>query len=113
FIGALSSEDSGFLITTTFGRCPGDMKMIGRLKTLLSPGSAQTDLGWHMDRFVEILDPAIARLPDYRKTLEPAARFAQQYCTHLAAALPGPYAVSEHRYGSDPLISALFPRRED
>jgi hypothetical protein len=89
------------------------MKMIGRLKTLLSPGSAQTDLGWHMDRFVEILDPAIARLPDYRKTLEPAARFAQQYCTHLAAALPGPYAVSEHRYGSDPLISALFPRRED
>lgn len=89
------------------------MKVIGKLKTLFGQDPARTDLGWHMDRFIELLDPAITRLPDYRRTLEPATEFAHEYCLRLAAVLPGPYAVSESGHGSDPLLSALFPRRED
>lgn len=89
------------------------MKMMGRLKTLFGREPAHADLGWHMDRFIELLDPAIARLPGYRQALEPATQFAHQYCMQLAATLPGPYAVSERDHGTNPLLSALFPRRED
>lgn len=97
----------------SFGSHTSGMKMIGKLKTLFSPDAARTDLGWHMDRFIELLDPAIKRLPDYRRTLEPATEFAHEYCLRLASALPGPYTMSESGYGADPLLSALFPRRED
>lgn len=89
------------------------MNMIGKLRTLLGPRPAETDVAWHMDRFIEILDPRIAALPGYRGRLEPAAQHAHDYCAHLAAGIPGPYVVSRSQHGSNPLLDALFPQRED
>lgn len=96
------------------GKRGNGMNMIGKLRALF--GGAQQDeqgVAWHMDRFIEILEPAIFELPDYRSRLEPAAHHAHDYCTRLATAVPGPYAVGHGQHGSDPLISALFPQRED
>ncbi len=60
------------------------------------------------DMVVEVADPRIRRIGQYRKSLRAPMKGAMEYCTSLVDSIPGPVRLSRQQYHADPLVKAIF-----
>ena len=65
-----------------------------------------------IERAVDMADSKIRRVRKYKQALYPAMEKAVQYSSELVASIPQSIPLSQHEYGSNPLIRSFFSSPE-
>ncbi len=66
-----------------------------------------------IERAVDIVEPLIRVVGHYRTRLASPTQQALDYCARIAERIPGPFEISRHAFGNDPLVHALFGSADD
>ncbi len=86
---------------------------MGLFNWFKSPPPLDDETRLMVERAVAAIDPMIRQLPDYQRKLAAPVRHALDYCTDIAARIPGPYEISRAAFASDPMVHALFGSAEN
>lgn len=66
-----------------------------------------------IEHAVASVDPRIRQVSGFAEKLAPAVRHALDYCSDIAARIPGPFEISRPAFASDPMVHALFGSADD
>jgi hypothetical protein len=67
----------------------------------------------HIEHAVTTVDSLIKQAGGYERKLAPAIGHAIDYCTGIAARIPGPFEISRAAFATDPMVHALFGSADD
>lgn len=68
--------------------------------------------GERIDYFVDLIEPKLKQVKDYRKRLRKPLQICQAHCRAMVMEIPGPIKLKRNGYGNDPLIKAAFTKTE-
>ena len=66
----------------------------------------------HIDYVVDIIEPRLKQVRDYRKRLREPLERCRAHCRAMVTEIPGPIKLSRNGYGGDPFIRAAFTKAE-
>lgn len=98
------------------GSRPGIGSWLDRALLLFAGSQGQnSEVRKTTELIVEIADPSIRRVGNYRRLLRPSVASSIDYCTSLVASIVGPLSLNSGQYHVDPRVRAFFtsPKQVD